>query len=254
METWVTCQCHKAKATSCTLFSQPHRPFSSKTRPQRKLAVLLPEEIQGCAPSVPPSPAPVGLGCSSSGSPWRRVHFAPFPGHSVSVQVATCKPTGVCTPDLFVHVSCRAHHRLSREVHMDVLEVFKIKISCKLLQHDTKALQEHGKVPTNAEIRTHACQLSLQWMASASSGDRAAHFDRHLFPRVGTSPIGRQRLLHKFGPCISCDKTFSLVLQVSFGLCWPPAWLAASPGCWTVAASEWICFPIPHAKPFPPRC
>lgn len=246
METWVTCQCHKARATSCTLFSQPHRPFPSQTHPQRKSAVLLPGEIRGCALSIPPSHAPEGRSCSSSGSGEGCI-FSPVPGHSVSVLGATCKPAGICAPDLSVHVSCMGHHTTGRKVHVGALEVFhKNKVQTSATRY--KSLT--GTWPDSYEhTNGNTCVLAIPEV-DGSCFVRGTELCTSIVTRLLTweqAPLEDGGLFTSSARAFLAIQNFSLVLQVSFALCWPPVWLA-------VAVSERIGFQISHAKPFPPRC
>lgn len=104
-----------------------------------------------CPPSVPPSRAPEGLGCSSVG--WGApVLFFLMPGHSISVWWPLVKPP-LPAPELSVPVSGRGQHVTDREGHVGALEIFKI-ISYKLLHCDPKALQEPGWDAGNAVVGT----------------------------------------------------------------------------------------------------
>lgn len=140
METRVICQCHKARATSCTLLYQPHRPFPSPTHSPRKLAVLLPREIQGCALPVPPSRLQMDQGAL----PWAWGYFFPSPRAQRFGAGATCKATVVCAPDLSAHACCTGLHV---KVHVGVLKVSEIKISYKVLHHGTKPLGNPARTP-----------------------------------------------------------------------------------------------------------
>lgn len=145
-----------------------------------------------------------------------------MPGHSISVWCSLVKPP-LPAPDLSVPVSGTGQHVTDREVHVGALEIAKT-ISYKLLHRDPKALQEAGWDPG---MGTCACWQCLWRVAAALSGDRALQFHRH--PR-GTRP-GRDRGLFTssaFAPLVI--KKFSLVLRVSFALCWPHIRLAAYPG------------------------
>lgn len=152
METCLTCQCHKAGVTSCTLLSRPHGSFPP-VEGQRKLAALLPREIQGCPPSVPPSRAPEGLGYSSVGlgSP---VLFFLTPRHNISVWWPLVK-TPLPAPDRSVHVSGTGQHVTDREVRVGPLEVLKV-ISYELVHRDPKTFQEPGWDPGNTAVGTPA--------------------------------------------------------------------------------------------------
>lgn len=129
METWVTCQSTKPGPPAAPSSPSPTRASLPDTSARK--VVLLPREIQGCAPSIPPSRALEGPGCSSLGS------GVVFPQSQGTVLRSTCNPTVFCAPALSLCVPAEAI-TMGRKVHVGTLEVFKIKIRHKFQCCGTK--------------------------------------------------------------------------------------------------------------------
>ncbi|KAM4763985.1 uncharacterized protein ACIQIH_014562 isoform 1-T3 [Cyanocitta cristata] len=92
---------------------------------------------------------------------------------------------------------------------------------------------------------TRACRRCLRRAAAALCGDRTLHFHRH---SPGTRPVGDRGLFTSSASASLVIKKFSLVLRVSFALCWPPIRLTAYPG--SLWHYQRICFQISRAKRF----
>lgn len=118
------------------------------------------------------------------------------------------------------------------KVHVGALEVFKIKISYKLLQRGTKALQEPGWVPANAEMGTRAPVVPA---APGSCSVGGTELCTSIVTRLLTWEQDMEGSFARLACAFLLIKKFSLVLQVSFAAGWPPIRLAASCG------SLWLC-------------
>lgn len=118
------------------------------------------------------------------------------------------------------------------KVHVGALEVFKIKISYKLLQHGTKALQEPGWVPANAEMGTRAPVVPA---APGSCSVGGTELCTSIVTRLLTWEQDMEGSFARLACAFLLIKKFSLVLQVSFAAGWPPIRLPASCG------SLWLC-------------
>lgn len=110
---------------------------------------------------------------------------------------------------------------------MGALEVFKIKISYKLLQRGTKALQEPGCVLANTGTETRAPVIpAAPGSCSVGGTELCTSTVTHLLTRKQD----REGLFARSARVFLVIKKFSLVLQVSFAAGRPPIRLAASHG------------------------
>lgn len=218
---------------------QLHPPFPAPpelpSQTPAKESILLPGEIQGCPPSVPPSRAPEGLGGFSVGSGAQHFHSWPL-----------VKPP-LPAADLSHPYPARAQHLTDREIHVGALGLFTI-ISYKLVHRDPKALQGPVWDPGNTVMATPSCCGACGGAAALSGAELCAS----PVPRV-EPPRRDTALFTSSASAALVIKKFSLVLRVSFALCWPPIRLAVYAGSvWHYQSG----FASKHRSPnvFSPRC
>lgn len=149
--------------------------------------------------------------------------------------------------DLSHPYPARAQHLTDREIHVGALGLFTI-ISYKLVHRDPKALQGPVWDPGNTVMATPSCRGACGGAAALSGAELCAS----PVPRV-EPPRRDTALFTSSASAALVIKKFSLVLRVSFALCWPPIRLAVYAGSvWHYQSG----FASKHRSPnvFSPRC
>lgn len=224
METCLTCQRHKAGVTSCTLLPRPHGSFLPKHPPGK---VSRNSRVSSIRPTKPCSGGTgvffPGIGGSGAVPPHARAQHLCLVAAGTALAART-RP-----------VSGTGQHATDREIHVSLLEVFKV-ISYELRAVIQKPCRNPAGVLGRA-VGTPGCPRRPLCPGHGSAPP----------PPLAWGPPRRgQRLVYKSSLC-TCDKK-GLADSARF----LSSLLASHPaGClsWEpVALSEWICFQTPHGK------